>query len=159
MPFKEKKMKCPICDRDDDKVLETRMAIDGGSIRRRRECNACGYRFTTYETIEQKKLMVIKRDERREEFNFDKLASGINKAIEKRPISRSVIDKMLLDIEEEASVIAAESHEISSHDIGEMVMEHLHKLDEVAYIRFASVYRQFKDVNEFIKEIKSIKKK
>lgn len=149
-------MKCPICGCIEDKVLETRFVGDGSSIRRRRECISCEYRFTTYELTEEKKLMVIKRDKRREEFTLEKLASGINKAIEKRPISRTVIDELLHSIEEDAIIKAGESHEISSYDLGEMVMRKLHKLDQVAYIRFASVYRQFEDVKEFINEIKSI---
>jgi len=152
-------MKCPVCACLEDKVLETRFIGEGNSIRRRRECIACGYRFTTYEVVEEKKLMVIKRDERREEFSIDKLASGMDKAIEKRPVSRVVIDDLLREIEEDAIRRAGVSHEISSHELGEMVMEKLHDLDEVAYIRFASVYRQFKGVNEFIREIKNIKKR
>ncbi len=149
-------MKCPICGCIDDKVLETRLLGDASSIRRRRGCISCGYRFTTYEIIEEKKLMVIKRDKRREEFSIEKLSGGINKAIEKRPISRTVINEMLHSIEEEAIVRAGEDHEISSEEIGEIVMEKLHKLDPVAYIRFASVYRQFENVKEFIDEIKSL---
>jgi len=149
-------MKCPLCGCIEDKVLETRLIAEGISIRRRRECVSCGYRFTTYEHVEEKKLMVIKRDERREEFSIEKLSAGINKAIEKRPVSRPEIEELLLSVEEEAIVKAGENHEISSKDIGEMVMEKLHKMDQVAYIRFASVYRQFEDVKEFIKEIKNI---
>ena len=149
-------MKCPICGFIEDRVLETRLIGDGISIRRRRECISCGYRFTTYEHVEEKKLMVVKRDMRREEFSIEKLSTGINKAIEKRPVSRPDIEELLLTIEEEAIVRAGENHELSSHEIGEMVMKRLHALDQVAYIRFASVYRQFKDVKEFIKEIKNI---
>lgn len=149
-------MKCPICSCIEDKVLETRHMGEGTSIRRRRECISCGYRFTTYESIEEKALMVVKRDGRREEFSVEKLSSGINKAIEKRPISRPVIEELLHDVEDEAIVRAGDAHEISSLEIGELVMEKLHKLDQVAYIRFASVYRQFEDVKEFIKEIRSI---
>lgn len=149
-------MKCPLCNCKEDKVLDTRLIGNGSSIRRRRECESCGYRFTTFEQVEEKKLMVVKRDGRREEFNIDKLASGIDKAIEKRPIPRPVIDDLLHTIEEDASVRVGEAHEISSHELGETVMEKLHELDQVAYIRFASVYRQFEDVKEFIKEIKNI---
>ena len=149
-------MKCPICNCIEDKVLETRLIGNGSSVRRRRECESCGYRFTTFEQIEEKKLMVVKRDGRREEFSIEKLATGIDKAIEKRPISRPVIDELLQTIEEDASVRAGEAHEISSNELGEAVMEKLHKLDQVAYIRFASVYRQFEDVKEFIREIKNI---
>jgi transcriptional repressor NrdR len=149
-------MKCPICNCKEDKVLETRLIGNGSSIRRRRECESCGYRFTTFEQVEEKKLMVVKRDGRREEFSIEKLATGIDKAIEKRPISRPVIDELLQTIEEDANVLAGEAHEISSNELGEAVMEKLHKLDQVAYIRFASVYRQFEDVKEFIREIKNI---
>jgi transcriptional repressor NrdR len=149
-------MKCPICGKVDDKVLETRLLLEGSIIRRRRECSSCDYRFTTYEHIEEKELMVVKRDGRRENFSKEKLASGINKAIEKRPIPRPVIEDLLSAIEERATLFAGESHEISSYSLGEMIMESLHRLDQVAYIRFASVYRKFEDVKEFIKEIESI---
>jgi len=149
-------MKCPICACIDDKVLETRVLLEASITRRRRECDSCGYRFTTYETIEEKELMVVKRDGRRENFSKEKMASGINKAIEKRPVARPVIEDLLNEIKEEATLNAGESHEISSYNIGEIVMEKLHKLDQVAYIRFASVYRKFEDVKEFIKEIESI---
>ena len=149
-------MKCPICKCIEDKVLETRRIGNGSSVRRRRECESCGYRFTTFEQVEEKKLMVVKRDGRREEFSREKLAAEIDKAIEKRPIPRPVIDELLQTVEEDASVRAGEAHEIFSNELGEAVMEKLHKLDQVAYIRFASVYRQFEDVKEFIREIKNI---
>jgi transcriptional repressor NrdR len=149
-------MKCPICNCTDDKVLETRLIGNGRSVRRRRECESCGYRFTTFEQVEEKKLMVVKRDGRREEFSIDKLAAGIDKAIEKRPVPRPVIDELLQTVEEDANMRAGETHEISSFELGEAVMEKLHELDQVAYIRFASVYRQFEDVKEFIREIKNI---
>lgn len=149
-------MKCPICNCKEDKVLETRLIGNGSSVRRRRECESCGYRFTTFEQVEEKKLMVIKRDGRREEFSREKLSAGIDKAIEKRPVSRLIIDELLQTIEEDANVRAGEAHEISSNELGEAVMEKLHRLDQVAYIRFASVYRQFEDVKEFIREIKNI---
>lgn len=152
-------MKCPICSCIDDKVIETRLIGDGESIRRRRECISCGYRFTTYEQIEEKELMVIKRDGRREKFNIDKLNGGISKAIEKRPISQNTIEDLLHSIQEQAIIKAGDTHEISSLEIGEMVMEKLHSLDQVAYIRFASVYRQFEDIKEFIREINHITKK
>jgi transcriptional repressor NrdR len=149
-------MKCPICGKVEDKVLETRLLGDAVSIRRRRECMSCGYRFTTYEHVEEKKLMVVKRDGRREPFDIEKLSAGINKAIEKRPVSRPDIEETLISIQEEAMMIAGDSHEIPSAMLGEIVMEKLHKLDQVAYIRFASVYRKFEDVKEFIEEIKNI---
>ncbi|MCK4797856.1 MAG: transcriptional repressor NrdR [Spirochaetes bacterium] len=150
-------MKCPICNCLEDKVFETRVIGEGSSIRRRRGCTSCGYRFTTYEHIEEKNLMIIKRDGRREQFNIDKLSSGVNKAIEKRPVSQIVIEELLHSIEEEAVVKAGDKHEISSFDIGKMVMQRLHKLDQVAYIRFASVYRKFEDVKEFVKEVEKLR--
>ncbi len=150
------RMKCPICGCTEDKVLETRNIAEGISIRRRRECIECGFRFTTFEHIEEKALMVVKRDGRREEFSIDKLASGIDKAVEKRPISRPEFEDLLDNNHDEAVRLAGETHEISSQDLGEMVMEKLHKMDQVAYIRFASVYRQFEDVKEFIREINNI---
>lgn len=154
-----KHMKCPICNCIEDKVLETRFLGEGESIRRRRECASCGYRFTTYEHIEEKELMIVKRDGRREKFSIDKLSSGIGKAIEKRPISQNTYEELLHKLQDEAIIKAGDTHEISSKELGEMVMEKLHKLDQVAYIRFASVYRQFEDIKEFIKEIKYINKK
>lgn len=149
-------MKCPICRCVEDKVLDTRLIGEGSSIRRRRECDSCGYRFTTYEQIEEKDLMVVKRDKRRELFEIEKLTSGIDKAIEKRPISRPDVEELLVKIRDKAIKIAGDRHEISSYKVGELVMKELKKLDQVAYIRFASVYREFEDVNEFIREIKNI---
>jgi transcriptional repressor NrdR len=149
-------MKCPICGYLEDKVVDTRVIGDGESIRRRRECEKCQYRFTTYELIEEKKIMVIKRDNRREEFSMDKLSVGIGKAIEKRPISQAQVEELLEEIEREVFIRASNSREIPSIEIGNIVMEKLRQIDQVAYIRFASVYRQFKDVKEFIKEIKNI---
>jgi transcriptional repressor NrdR len=149
-------MKCPVCGYIEDKVVDTRVIGDGENIRRRRECGSCGFRFTTYETIEEKKIMVIKRDKRREEFNREKLYIGINKAIEKRPVSQAQVEELIDEIEHEVFLKACDTHEIPSIDVGEIIMEKLRNLDQVAYIRFASVYRQFKDVKEFINEIKNI---
>jgi transcriptional repressor NrdR len=149
-------MKCPNCGCLEDKVLESRQIAEGNSIRRRRECIKCSYRFTSYELIEEKQLMVVKRDDRREAFSREKLASGIRRAIEKRPVSQADVDLLLQDIEEAALIAAGEHHEIASMVLGEMIMKRLGELDQVAYIRFASVYRQFKDVKEFIKEIENI---
>ncbi len=149
-------MKCPHCGCLEDKVLESRQIADGSSIRRRRECIECGFRFTSYEHIKEKKLMVIKKDKRREPFSLEKLATGINKAVEKRPVSQKEIEEMLHSIEGEAMLKAGEDMEILSDIIGEIVMEKLKKIDKVAYIRFASVYRKFEDVDEFINEIKKI---
>lgn len=132
------------------------MIGDSNSIRRRRECTSCGYRFTTYEHIEEKNMMVVKRDKRREPFNIDKLTVGIYKATEKLPISQPTLEELVHSIENEAIHKAGDRHEVSSDDLGEMVMRRLKKLDLVAYIRYASVYRRFKDLEEFIDEIKSI---
>lgn len=151
-------MKCPNCSNIDDKVIESRSIAGGISVRRRRECLNCGYRFTSYEHIEEKKLMVIKRDKRRELFNIEKLSNGIQKAFEKRPIPQNSIEKIINDIEEEAILLAGDKHEIPSYELGEMVMNKVKSLDSVAFIRFASVYKKFEDINEFIKEIESIKK-
>jgi len=151
-------LKCPNCESIDDRVLESRHIAAGISIRRRRECLSCGYRFTSYEHIEEKKLMVTKRDNRREQFSVEKLSSGIQKAFEKRPVSQGVIIDLINSIEEEANVQAKDKHEIPSLELGEMAMKKIAKIDSVAYIRFASVYRNFENVNEFIKEIENLKK-
>ena len=151
-------MRCPGCGSTENKVIESRHIADGSSIRRRRECIDCGYRFTSYEQIEEKMLMVIKRDNRREEFTLKKLAAGIQTACEKRPISQNDINQILLKIEEQCFLIGRDSHEISSEQIGEMVMESLKQFDVIAYIRFASVYRNFDQIDEFIKEVEKIKK-
>ncbi|OHD10622.1 MAG: transcriptional regulator NrdR [Spirochaetes bacterium GWD1_27_9] len=150
-------MKCPNCSCVEDKVLESRSIAGGISLRRRRECLSCGYRFTSYEHIEEKKLMVSKRDKRRELFNIEKLSTGIQKAFEKRPIPQSVIEDLINSIQEEAILEAGDSHEISSYQIGEMAIKKISKIDPIAYIRFASVYRKFEDVSEFIREIENIK--
>ncbi|MDD5006235.1 MAG: transcriptional regulator NrdR [Candidatus Omnitrophica bacterium] len=147
-------MKCPFCSHKEDKVIDSRLSRDGKSIRRRRECLKCKERYTTHEYVENTSLLVIKKDGRREQFDRKKILSGVIKACEKRPIS---LDKM------EAIVTAVESQiakkfdkEVKSRDIGELVMERLAKLDDVAYVRFASVYRQFKDVNQFMNELKGM---
>lgn len=138
----------------DNKVIDSRLSKDGHVIRRRRECNDCGRRFTTYERVEEMLPMVIKRDGRREQFDRNKILSGIIKACEKRPISITVIEKTVDSIEANFTDVA--EREVKSTDIGEVVMEHLHGLDEVAYVRFASVYRSFKDINEFMSELKDL---
>ena len=150
-------MRCPRCDCIEDKVLESRTLANGESMRRRRECLACGYRFTSYERIEEKRLMVIKNDGRREVFEREKLERGIQRACEKRNISQNTIEEMINDIEDEAAMSGKSTHEITSREIGELVLKKLYGKDSVAYIRFASVYRQFKDVGEFVREIASIK--
>ncbi|NCU26778.1 transcriptional repressor NrdR, partial [Candidatus Nomurabacteria bacterium] len=134
-----------------DKVIDSRPADEGLAIRRRRECISCGSRFTTYEKIENLPLMVIKKDGTRQPFDGDKIISGILRACEKRPVSASQVEALVRSIEE--SLQNSLKREIYTSEIGEMVMEHLKKLDEVAYVRFASVYRQFKDVNSFFLEL------
>ncbi len=151
-------MKCPVCGCLEDKVIESRQSAGGDSIRRRRMCMGCNYRFTSYEHIEEKKLMIVKKDKRREEYCEEKLSKGVYRAFEKRSVPPSVITKLIEDIRERCVVLAGESHEIDSSRIGELVMDKLQEIDMVAYIRFASVYRQFDDVKEFIREIKRIKK-
>jgi transcriptional repressor NrdR len=145
-------MNCPYCNYHDSKVVDSRDVSDG--IRRRRECLACGSRFTTYERIQTVGLFVIKKDQRREEFNRDKLASGIRKACEKRPLPTGTIDRVVQDIE--AELYSLSKSEIPSAVIGDMVMNRLKKLDYIAYIRFASVYRQFTDITALKQEIDSL---
>ncbi len=149
-------MRCPHCDGLEDKVLESRSLANGESIRRRRECLSCGYRFTSYERIEEKQLMVVKADGRREPFDREKLERGIQRACEKRNISQVTIEEMINDLEDQAAMIGKSSREIATRDIGDMVLLRLYDLDSVAYIRFASVYRRFEDVGQFIREIESL---
>jgi transcriptional repressor NrdR len=147
-------MKCPFCENSEDKVLESREIEEGLSIRRRRECSSCKGRYTSYERVEEMPLLVVKRDGRREQFNRDKIRSGILRACEKRPVSAEVIDKT---VDEIVKAIHREAgREVLSAKLGEMVMDKLQKIDKVAYIRFASVYRKFEDLSEFIKEVKEI---
>jgi transcriptional repressor NrdR len=133
-------------------VVDSRSSKEGDAIRRRRECINCGRRFTTYERIEEVAQMVIKKDGRREPFDRWKLKSGILKAVEKRPVSLEQVDALIDDVER--TLFNSSEHEVSTHSIGEGVMNKLKQLDEVAYVRFASVYRQFKDLNEFMSELK-----
>jgi transcriptional repressor NrdR len=144
-------MRCPFCGHDEDKVIDSRPSEEGSAIRRRRECISCGSRFTTYEKVENLPLLVVKKDGSREPFFRDKLISGIIKSCEKRPVSTAQIEAMVDSIE--MSVQNSLKREVTSREIGEMVMERLKGLDEVAYVRFASVYRQFKDVNSFLSEL------
>lgn len=146
-------MKCPVCE-GDSKVLDTRSNEEGTSIRRRRECMVCGKRFTTYEKVEESIIMVIKKDGRREAFDRSKVLNGIIRACEKRPVSLAEMERVAYDIERGLNNLMEK--EVESTFIGELVMEQLKELDEVAYVRFASVYRQFKDVNTFVKEIEKI---
>lgn len=149
-----KTMRCPTCLFKETKVVDSRVSSDGASIRRRRECLECEKRFTTYEYLEQVPLMVVKRDSRRQPFDRTKIIAGILKACEKRPISIDRIEEITLQIER--SVQKKYDREVDSKEIGEMIMEKLMMLDEVAYVRFASVYRQFRDVNQFMSELKVI---
>ncbi len=147
-------MKCMYCGCTDSKVIDSRSADEGSSIRRRRECNQCGRRFTTYETIETTQILVVKNGGNRQAFNPAKLKNGIIRACEKRPVSMVKIDQIVEDIQKQ--IYNSLEQEITSKQIGEMVMERLKEVDEVAYIRFASVYRQFKDISTFMKEIESL---
>ncbi len=147
-------MKCPLCDYPGTKVLDSRPVNDNQSIRRRRECEKCNRRFTTFETVEETPLMVVKKDGSREEFSRDKLLRGLIRACEKRPVSVEQLDGIVDAVERELRQTA--STEISSRDIGEFVMEQLYHVDEVAYVRFASVYRQFKDIDMFMKELSAL---
>ncbi len=147
-------MKCPRCGHGDNKVVDSRVGKDGDVIRRRRECLSCHVRFTTYERIEEELPLVVKRDGRREPFDRQKILNGILKACEKRPVSYVTIERVVDALESEFQ--ASGEKEISSVQIGERVMSELLKLDDVAYVRFASVYRQFKDISQFVEEIKSL---
>lgn len=144
-------MKCPFCGFEESKVIDSRPTDEGQRIRRRRECLKCGKRFTTYEIIESLPIIVIKKDKSRETFNRDKLMTGLLRACEKRPVSIDTLDSMIDDIE--TNLQNSLDREVSSEKIGELVMEKLKKIDEVAYVRFASVYRQFKDIDTFMQEL------
>ena len=145
-------MRCPFCSNNEDKVIDSRMSGEGVSVRRRRECLKCAKRFTTYEYVESAPLMVVKRDGTRKRFDREKIKAGIMKACEKRPVSMDKIDEIVDEIER--GVQKKADKEVKSTDIGNMVMEKLYALDEVAYVRFASVYRRFKDVSHFMTELK-----
>ncbi|MFQ5952796.1 MAG: transcriptional regulator NrdR [Candidatus Omnitrophota bacterium] len=144
-------MKCPYCNHPEDKVVDSRTLRDGELTRRRRECLKCGKRFTTYEYVEEAPLMVVKRDGTRQRFDRERIKSGLMKACEKRPVSMEKIEEIVDEIEKE--VHRKTDKELKSTVIGNMVMEKLYNLDEVAYVRFASVYRRFKDVSHFMKEL------
>lgn len=147
-------MKCPYCNNNEDKVIDSRETMEGVAVRRRRECINCGKRFTTYEYIEKIPLMVIKRDGRREPFNREKIISGLLNACQKRPVSVERIQLLVSEVE--AIMQKKFDREVESTYVGELVIEKLSLLDDVAYVRFASVYRQFKDVNQFMKELKDV---
>ena len=144
-------MKCPFCGFADSKVVDSRPTDEGSSIRRRRECLKCLKRFTTYETVERMPLLLIKRDGTRQPYDRQKLLSGVMKACEKRPVPQQRLEQLVDTVEQK--LFSSLDYEISSKVIGEMVMEELRSIDEVAYVRFASVYRQFKDVNTFMEEL------
>ncbi|MBI5845168.1 MAG: transcriptional repressor NrdR [Deltaproteobacteria bacterium] len=147
-------MKCPYCGEQEDKVIDSRPGKGGEAIRRRRECIGCGKRFTSYETVEKPEIMVIKKDGRREAFNAEKVRQGMIRACEKRPVSVSVIDSFVETLIQE--LLERGEKEIPTAVVGEKVMDKLRELDAVAYVRFASVYREFKDVNDFFAELKKI---
>ncbi len=150
-------MRCPYCSHARDRVVDSRSANENRSVRRRRECLKCRRRFTTYESLEEVPIMVVKRDGRREAFDRNKIATGILKACEKRTVSMKQVEAVVDRIEKEIHKNA--DREVDASLIGEMVMRELHKVDEVAYIRFASVYRQFKDIGEFMTELKDLLKR
>lgn len=152
-------MRCPYCGSLDDKVIESRTMANGESIRRRRECLSCGFRFTSYERIEEKPFMVVKRDGTREPFDADKLSKGIERALEKRPISTAMVDQIVNEIEDEAYTKGKTTRELSTAEIGELVLKRLNDVDKVAYIRFASVYKHFNNLEEFITEVKKLEEK
>jgi transcriptional repressor NrdR len=147
-------MRCPKCGRQDDKVIDSRASREGATIRRRRQCIGCNYRFTTYEEIEREELMVIKRDGRREEFSREKLLSGLKKAFQKRPVSPQIIEDLLERIVNE--IRDQYEREVPGSVIGERVMAGLRGIDDVAYVRFASVYRRFQEATDFVQEVKKL---
>ena len=149
-------MKCPFCKSDDTRVVDSREGKDGLSVRRRRECNDCQERFTTYERVHHAEVMVVKKDGRREEFDRNKIIAGMRKACEKRPVSTEVIEDFVSSLEKE--FLERGEREISSEDIGRKLIDKLYEIDQVAYVRFASVYRSFKDVNEFLDEVTGLLK-
>lgn len=147
-------MKCPFCGYTESKVVDSRPTDEGSSIRRRRECLSCGSRFTTYETVEYLPVIVVKKDGSRETFDRSKLLGGLVKACEKRPVPLALLEKAVADIEQ--TISNSLNREVRSEHIGELAMEHLKQIDEVAYVRFASVYRQFKDINTFMEELNKL---
>ena len=147
-------MKCPFCGHQEVKVVDSRASGAGDAIRRRRECLGCGKRFTTYEHVEEQPLMVVKKDSRREPFDRKKLLAGLVKACEKRPVSMDDLERLVDELERELSQHF--EREVPSREVGERVMKRLHALDPVAYVRFASVYREFKDVEQFMRELKDL---
>ena len=149
-------MRCPHCGSFDDKVIDSRTLANGDAIRRRRECCNCSYRFTSYERTEDKQFMVIKKSGRREPFDRSKIERGITRAMEKRPVSQMSIERLINEVEDMSAIMGKGNHEIDTEAIGNLVLEKLTALDKVAYIRFASVYRHFENLDEFVQEIKKI---
>jgi transcriptional repressor NrdR len=149
-------MRCPHCGNFDDKVIESRTLANGEAIRRRRECNGCGFRFTSYERLEDKQFMVIKKDGRREPFDRNKIERGVQRALEKRPVSQMNIESLVNEVEDAAAMQGKAGHEIPARAIGDLVLEKLAAIDKVAYIRFASVYRHFENIEEFVREIRKM---
>jgi transcriptional repressor NrdR len=150
-------MRCPACQHNGTRVVDSRPVDDNKSIRRRRECEACGYRYTTFEKVEEMPLIVVKKDGSREEFSREKVLRGLIRACEKRPVPLEVLEEVVFDIEK--NLRRTGNAEVKSEDVGELVMDRLATIDEVAYVRFASVYRQFKDITVFIDELKDLLKK
>lgn len=144
-------MKCPFCGHPEDRVVDSRESKEGEAIRRRRECAACGKRFTTYERLDEIPYMVVKKDGRREKFERQKVLTGLLHAAEKRPISMGQLEAIVNEVE--ALIVDSPEREVSTRDIGQLLMDRLRQLDKVAYVRFASVYMDFKDVNEFLHEL------
>jgi transcriptional repressor NrdR len=149
-------MRCPHCSTIEDKVVESRTLANGDAVRRRRECIGCGYRFTSYERIDETQFMVVKKDGRREPFDRAKLERGVKRALEKRPFSQMQIENIVNEIEDAAAILSKGSREISSSEIGNQVLKRLGMIDKIAYIRFAAVHKHFEDLDEFIKEIKTV---
>lgn len=149
-------MRCPKCGCQDDKVIDSRASREGATIRRRRECIKCDYRYTTYEQIERNKLMVVKRDGRREDFSREKLADGIQKACQKRPVSQQQVDDLVDQIVDDLA--SSYDREVPCQAIGERVMAGLRGLDSVAYVRYASLYRRFEEATDFVQEVKKLEK-
>ena len=147
-------MKCPQCGYQEDKVVDSRTTKEGAAIRRRRECMQCAKRYTTYEYIERAPAIVVKRDGRREQYDREKILTGLIKACEKRSVSRKQLEKLLEEVE--SATFGKFKNEVKTTDLGNEVIDRLQQMDEVAYVRFASVYRQFKDINQFMKELKSL---
>jgi len=149
-------MYCPVCNHEDTKVVDSRLSGDGSTIRRRRECEACGYRFSTSEDVELLDLTVVKRNGQREAYAREKIERGLKKALEKRPVTEAAFRSLVHEIERD--IQRAKANELTSADLGEIVMNRLKSFDKVAYIRFASVYRQFEDVDSFLRELSKLRK-